>query len=161
MGLGDFAPDSLSTFDLDVSFDASVLGFNNVSFGDPILGDQLDLFGFGSITDATPGGGIVNLFELSFDLPGDLDTLQAGSFTLAVLTFDALATGTSALTVGINAIGDAIGDPLSATVSDGSIAVSPAIAVPEPASISLFIVALVALGFMSRRHKREHQIRTA
>ncbi len=54
-GLGDFSPQSLGVFDLDVTFDSSILGFNNAVFGDPVLGDQLDLFGLGSLTNVLAG----------------------------------------------------------------------------------------------------------
>ena len=46
-GLGNHSPDSLSTFDLDIGFDPTILDFSSVSYGDPLLGDQLDLFGLG------------------------------------------------------------------------------------------------------------------
>jgi len=148
-GLGDFAPDSLSTFDLDLLFDSSILGFNSVAFGDPVLGDQLDLFGLGSLTSFDDSvSGVVNLFELSFDLPGDLDTLQAGSFTLATLTFDTLGLGTSSLDLSINALGDAFGDPLVADLSSGSVTV-----VPEPSTMLLLGSGLAGLGFFRRRRK--------
>jgi len=45
---------SLSTFDLDISFDSNILAFENATFGDPILGDLLDPSGFGSVTAVTP-----------------------------------------------------------------------------------------------------------
>jgi hypothetical protein len=82
---------ALSTFDLDISFDPGILTFSQATFGDPVLGDQLDILGLGSLTDAIPGVGVVNLFELSFDLPEDLTALQAPSFTLATLTFSTTA----------------------------------------------------------------------
>jgi hypothetical protein len=149
-GLGDAAPPSLSSFDLDVSFDPSILAFDSVAFGDPLLGDQLDLFGSGSLTDVLPGAGTVNLFELSFDLPSDLDTLQAGSFTLATLTFDTLALGTSAIDISANALGDAFGDPLVADLPSGFVKV-----IPEPGSALLLAfgaLAVLILRAVSHRH---------
>ncbi len=66
--LGDRTAPSLGVFDLDLSFNDSILSFNSVSFG-----NQLNLLGFDSLQlDDSSGAGIVNLFELSFDL----DTLQ-------------------------------------------------------------------------------------
>src|SRR5262245_39321709 len=83
-GLGTGVPPSLSVFDLDVTFDPTLLAFSSVTFGDPTLGDELDVLGLGSLAFAIPGVGSVNLFELSFDLPDDLHTLQAGEFILAI-----------------------------------------------------------------------------
>ena len=145
-GLTDGAAPSLSTFDLDVSFDPAILGFSSAAFGDPVLGDQLDIFGLGSLTIATLGVGTVNLFELSFDSPSDLDALQAGSFTLATLTFDGLSIGTSTLGISINALGDSLGDPLSASIQSGSITSQGTSQIPEPSSLLLLGVA--ALGMM-------------
>lgn len=146
-GLGDFAPPSLSIFDLDVSFDNSILGFGSVTFGDPMLGDQLDPLGLGSITADTPGVGTVNLFELSFDDPLTLDTLQAGSFTLATLSFDTLGLGTSPLGLTINALGDASGDPLEQVRADsGAVSV-----VPEPATFLLMGAGLAGIAGLRRK----------
>lgn len=151
-GLTAGAAPSLSTFDLDVSFDQTILGFSGATFGDPLLGDQLDLFGLGSLAIATPGFGTVNLFELSFDLPSDLDNLQAGSFTLATLTFSALSVGTSNLGILINALGDSFGNPLSATVQSGSITSRAPSTVPEPSSLMLLIIGLLGVMQLPVRH---------
>jgi hypothetical protein len=80
--LGSGAAPSLSTFDLGIAFDDSILSFLGFTFGDPIVGDQLDLSGLGSVTDVGPSAGIVNLFELSLDSPADLNALQTGSKAL-------------------------------------------------------------------------------
>ena len=146
-GLGDLTAPSVSEFDVDIGFDETILAFNSVAFGDPVLGDQLDLFGFGSFTsfdDSLPG--IVNLFQLSFDLEDDLNDFQVDSFTLATLTFDTLAYGTSSLDIFINSLGDANGDPLDAQVASGSI--SP---VPEPATILLLASGMAGLGVFGRK----------
>jgi len=142
-GLGDFATPSLSTFDLDVLFDPTILAFSTAVFG-----DQLDLFGTGSIQKITPGTGAVNLFELSLELPGDLDNLQKGSFTLAMLTFDTLALGTSPLSISINTLGDAEGQGLIADTQVGSVA-----AVPEPGTLLLISSGLAGVAYLRRRSK--------
>lgn len=136
--LGNGAAPSLSTFDLDVTFDDSILSFLGFVFGDPVLGDQLDLSGLGSITGVLPGAGTVNVFEVSFDSVADLNDLQAGAFTLGTLSFSALSTGVSDLGLLINTLGDASGDPLAFELVGGRVAVS-AVAVPGPASLLLVL----------------------
>ncbi len=154
-GLGNLSAPSLGTFDLDVSFNPVILGFSSATYGDPVLGDQLDLFGLGSLTVTTPGVGSVNLFELSLDLADDLNTLQTGAFTLATLGFATLAVGTSPLALSVNALGDADGNPLVATLDTGSVTVEPAQVVPEPATLLLVGAGLLmALGLGRRTTSR-------
>ena len=139
VGYGSSFPNSpsLSAFDLDVAFDDAILAFDAAAFGDPSLGDQLDLF-LGSVTGVTPGTGVVNLLELSFDLPSDLNALQAASFTLATLTFTAQAISTSTLDLSVNALADAFGDPLTLdTVFE-----HPLVVVPEPKPVILLAFAM-------------------
>lgn len=137
--LGSGSPPSLGTYDIDVSFEPALLGLMGVVFG-----NGLDVNGLGSLQVVTAGAGTVNLFELSFDLPTELDSLQGATFTLATLTFESLAAGTSLIGLSINAFGDALGDPISFTTLSGSI-LSGSIAVTEPSSALLLSIALLAL----------------
>jgi hypothetical protein len=152
-GLGLGTAPSLGVFDLDVTYDASILTFNSAIFGDPTLGDQLDLAGFGPITAVDSSVlGVVNHFELSLDTPAYLDSLQADTFTLSVFTFTALAPGFSPLNIVINALGDALGDPIPASVVSGGITVGGVNAVPE-ASGGEWVLAIGAI-FLSTRFMR-------
>ncbi len=143
-GLGDTTAPSLSSFDLDINYDPTRLFFPGV--GGVSFGDQLDLFGLGSIRviDGSTAD-IVNLFELSFDLTDDLNNLQLPSFTLATLTFDTIGAGTSALTVAINALVDANGDPLTADMQGAAINAIAVNAVPEPTTALLMLAGLATL----------------
>lgn len=148
-GLGNGAAPSLSVFDLDVLYNSAILNLTNVAFGDPdpFIGDQLDLFALGfNPTGVGAVAGGTNLFEISLDSIGDLNDFQLDSFTLARLTFDVLANGTSPLDLANVILGDAAGAPLEATVDPGSVT-----GVPEPGTITLFLMGGVALGFAVRR----------
>jgi len=146
-GLGDLAAPSLGNYNLDVVFDPAILALTGVALGDPVLGDQLDLFGFGTFATVDSSvAGTVYLEEISFDSPFDLDTLQPGSFTLARLTFDVLAIGTSPLDLANVILGDALGAPLVADIAAGSVT-----GIPEPGTITLFLMGSVALGMAWRR----------
>src|SRR5688500_18685998 len=67
-GLGDGTGPALGTFDLDITFNPTILSFSGLTFGDPNVGDQLDLFGLGSIAGVSTAAGAVSLFEVSLDL---------------------------------------------------------------------------------------------
>jgi PEP-CTERM motif len=149
--LGSGAAPSLSAFDLDVTFDETILSFVSAAFGDPMQGNQLDLGGFGTVSGVTPGVGAVGLFELSLDTPADLEVLQAGSFILATLTFNATSGGVNPLGILITDLGDAFGDALTADVLTGSITVTGT-AVPEPGSLLLLMIG--AAGFAAARGDR-------
>jgi hypothetical protein len=153
-GLGDFAPDSLGQFELDISYDPSILQFTTYELG-PFLGDlNLGEAIDGSLVEIAPGS--INLFELSlleadlstciFCIPPFLDDIQPGSFSLASLNFETLAVGRSPLDISIITLSNGFGDPLTAAVQPGSI--SP---VPEPTTILLLASGMAGLGIFGRK----------
>ena len=159
VALGDFSAPSLSTFDFDLGFEPSVLSFTGLTFGDPLLGDQVDRSGtarlfteqgiFDAIGFSEASPGVVNFFEESFDLPQDLDTLQPGAFTLATLDFVALGNGNSDLTETINALGDSQGNPLTIDaieIPSVTIVSTPGKSVPEPMTSWFGLLSFVAMG---------------
>jgi hypothetical protein len=154
-GLGDGVAPSLGAFDLNVLFNPAIISFTGATFGDPGLGDQLDLLGFGSSSGSTIISGGVNLFELSLDPADYLDANQASSFVLASLNFDAIDLGTSAIQLQFNEFGDSghTGEVLSLLdqlvyEGDGSVTVNP---IPEPATLALLSSGLFGLIGLRRR----------
>ena len=107
------------------------------------------MFGLGSLTDvnsSTPG--VVNVFELSFDDPVDLDALQSDVFTLFTVNLRVLDFGDHNLSLEVLDLGDADGALLTAQTSEANIAVAPPVAVPAPATLSLWLagMAWVVIG---------------
>jgi hypothetical protein len=151
---------SLGGFDLNVHFNSAVLVFDTADIDingifDNITLDpdfQLDVLGLGInfLSTQMLSAGVLNMFELSFDLPFDLDALQANSFTLARITFGAIQAGTSTFSVIVNALSDAHADPLNFTTQDIQITVSGNTATPiaEP---SQWLLLMLALGFIVSR----------
>ena len=149
--LGDFASPSLGAFDFNIDFDPSLVALtaSPIAFT-TLLGDE----GVGeSVTGSSAGTGSINLFALSFLTASELDALQPSSFTLATLSFKALASDVNTFTFSSVLLGDAVGDPLTATLGNSTLTVNPSTpppppptGVPEPASVLLFGIGTAALG---------------
>ena len=148
---------SLGAWDLQLAFNPGVISFNSVVFGDPTLGDQLDLSipPFGSIQGSDSSvPGLVRLFELSLESPSVLNSLQADAFVLATLTFDAVGVGLTPITFDMFLLSDADGNQLVASASGAVVDV-----VPEPSASTLigsglFALALVSTGIRVRKSRR-------
>lgn len=137
---------ALGTYDINLVFDPALLAYSGITFG-----NQLDLSGLGDVQTVTPNNGTVEMFELSLESVSDLNTLQASAFRLATLTFDTLALGiNSPITLSVNALGDASGNPITASLQNGAVSVAAA-PVPIPAAVWLFGSALGIFGFLGKR----------
>ncbi len=144
-GLGNATAPSLGAYDLDLLFDRDHLSYVGAVFGDPVSGNELDPLdlGLNPSAAALAGAGRLNLFELSLESATELKELQADSFILAVLNFDFLIAGSSQLSLNVNALSDANGDPLQAVAAP--IAVT---SVPLPPA---FVTMAAGLGLLYRR----------
>ncbi|WLQ11974.1 hypothetical protein O5O45_19790 [Hahella aquimaris] len=162
-GLAPGGAPSLSTFDLNLSFDPGAVAIDAADAdGNGVMdsvaldpGDQLDVLGLGlnPMSAELLAPGELNLFDLSLDIPADLDTHQDNSFLLASLSFTALSPGFSYFSVVVNALGNSLGNPIAVTVNNGGVTV-----VAEPALLqSLFIGGLMWIG-MARLRKRGAQV---
>ena len=132
--LGDAMAPSLGD-DITLTFDANLVGLVSAAFGDPVLGDQLDLSGLGTVSDVVLGPGSVNLFEL-FSIQRLFNLPRAGAFVFAQLTLIGKSPGTSSLGVVVTALSDADGSPLPANPTGGSLDV---IAAPVPPATLIYL----------------------
>ena len=153
-GLGDGTSPSLAGFDLFIEYDPTILALSDVSFGDPTLGDQLDVSGWGSLYDySSYSSDVEYLFGLSYNLPWDLNDLQKPSFVLATLTFDTLSVGTSSLEIVdpdppffASRLADENGNCLSFDSQSGNIS-----AVPVPTTLILLGSGLSGVWILRRK----------
>jgi hypothetical protein len=156
-GLDGLTPSlALADFDLDISYDTSLLHASSVSFGAGLGSAALSGFDL-----SAPG--IVDLFAVAIADYATLRGLQGDSFTLATLTFLALAPGTdslalvqnSAFIVGLidgdnqNPVNGA--DPANCqtltcvTVGGASVVIHEGNTVPEPSPLLLLGATALAL----------------
>jgi hypothetical protein len=145
---------ALGAFDISVGFNSSMLSFQSAAFGDPVLGDQLDLSNAGlNGPTATSGIGTVDLIEVDLlDSPATLLSSQAHNFTLAALSFYSLAAGTTPVSISINSLADQNGNPFTANTQNASVTVQSS-PVPVPAAAWLLGSGLLGLGAMARRRR--------
>ena len=157
-GLG--APPFLGAFDLTVTFNPTILGFSSAVFGsslgNPALGE--------ATTIVSPSSGAANLVGVSL-LEGSLtgcilcvgpylEDLQSSAFTLATLTFNTSAVGTSPLGLSHLILSDADGNSLTADTVEGRVTVNPGAAVPEPSTLVLVGSGLAGLVAFRRRQQQ-------
>jgi hypothetical protein len=129
-GLGDHAPPSVSTFDLDLAYDGTLFSFNNVVFG-PGLGDESQSE---SRSGFTPSLGLINVWEYSLLDVSGLEALQGSSVVLAKFEFTASKHGVGGFDLLLNTLGDGYGDPIPAVLIGGQVS-----SIDEPPTIWLFV----------------------
>jgi hypothetical protein len=142
-------PGALGSLDLDVLFDPGIVTYVGATgFGE---------FGISTSLLESPIAGGVNLIEASFEIPGDLVSLQTDpSFTFARLEFTAVAVGTTPLTFGLNGASDETGQTdisSDVTLTTGSITVR-ARTTPEGGHTALLLaLPFVAMVAWARRKR--------
>jgi len=154
--LGDTAPQPLGAYDIILNYDPSLLILTNITRGDPVYGDQLDLSGYGALSyDDTSTFGQARLLEVSLDDSWTLQSGQRRHFGIASLLFDTQGSGVSNLTLDINSLGDANGFPIDSQTIGGSVTVGQS-SVPEPAMFLLIAGGLAAFGLLRHYRRRRN-----
>lgn len=144
-GLGSAAAPSLGAFDLALCFDPTVLSFRSVRFG-ALLGDEA---ASEAVTGVSPFNSHLDAFEVSLLLPAELIAIQPASFTLFTATFAATSAGTSPMELALNApLSDENGDPLSAILADGDVAVVQLVPMLSPWGAAILCSALMGIAIL-------------
>lgn len=159
-GLTGATYNSLSGFDLDLTFDDTALEFLGVDFVDPTSGiNQLDLPGsllpFSGDASVLPGGmglsGRIDLVGVSGNNETDLDAFQAASFQFASLLFKATQLVSSTVAIDLSdpslmLLDSGFGD-LSTTFGPTSTQISPSTnRVPETPYRLIALALLLPIG---------------
>ncbi|MGY4829031.1 cohesin domain-containing protein [Sphaerotilaceae bacterium SBD11-9] len=141
--VGDLFPGGLGSYNLDLSFQGGVLGFDRV----------VDGFGMGGAFGLSYAlnGDVLTLADTSLDDVDTLLALQSPSFTLFTVYFDALAEGTSFLSLSGITLADAYGIEGAFTSTGGSVTVQSVSAVPEPGTLPLVLLGGLACVWAGRR----------
>jgi hypothetical protein len=138
---------SLKSFEIDLTFDDSVLAFQSASFGTALNG--------GNPASSFQDSGlraVAQAFIAEVSILGNLN-FQSDAFLLGTLFFDVIAGGNAVVALGTNAapvsplFGDQNGDPLLLGAVPAPIAVE---AIPEPGTLLLVGAGLVALAVRRR-----------
>ena len=141
---------SLAEYDVTLAFDPALLAHVSTNYGDPVLGDQLEL-NQPSIQLQPPnvGVGTVEIAQASTDSESDLNTLQLNTFIVAVLHLKPLGVGISPLNLTVHAAGDPLGNAVQTAVLNSSVQT-----IPEPGVFLLVGFGLVGVFALKQRLHR-------
>jgi hypothetical protein len=134
----------VSAYDLDVSYDPTIVSATGVAFGSFLTAPSPDE----SLTSFLLTPGNVNFAEVSFLSDDDLAAQQPASFILATISFVAVAPGTTALTFEPSPFFEVIdlkgrnNQILDVESQPGEVTVRQTQAAPEPGTL------LLGLGFL-------------
>ncbi len=143
----------LYDFQLDLSFDPSILQATTVTEGAflPSLYGPDSTYFIPGIIDSTGGSITFNADSLLSAEPG-----VTGTGTLLVFDFNAVGSGTSALTIDAATfiLQDSTGAEINASTMNGSVEVQRGTTVPEPSILILLSTGLLAMaGFSAKKSK--------
>jgi hypothetical protein len=138
-GLGAGAAPTISSFDLDLSFEAPELAFVAIAFGSG-LGTAGQVL---SSSTLLPGP-VVDFAAASLLSSATLDADQPASFVLATITFQAGAEGSVALTIPQALLADTTGSG-GAPIPVGELIGANVTVVPEPGALVLLGTGVAAL----------------
>lgn len=155
----DLGSDSLYAFNVNVLYDASRFDVVAVQFGDPVLGNQLELTGPSPFTHSAGGSpGSLTLFDWSQDSASAIDNLQESSFRLATVRFEADASASGSAGFDPYACAGCLNRPGGGAVPvDGLVGFTASIqggsTMPEPGAALLFAVGMGVVALRARRQR--------
>jgi len=145
----------LIAFNFDIAFDPTVVGTPTVTRGNIFagVGDPCDVCFFPGFSPSDPVSGVPGVVSFISDAILGLAPGVSGSGTLAVLTFQALSGGGDAgLAISNLLLSDSLFNPIEGSIiRNGVVTVAAPASVPEPSTLGLMGVGLLALVRRLRR----------
>ena len=153
-------PTYISAWDVDISWDSSILSYSSTTFHFGV-----DSFGcFPGLTcdafELAPG--LLDVFEVSFDSTPDLmanQDLLGNMFALATFEFTAISDGITPLEFSQSFItfGDSPGTEINPTLRNGLVCIGnpDCITVPEPSTLPLLLIVMVSLFSLRIKRRRK------
>ena len=153
-GLGDYAPHSVGDFDIDILYDPTLMEFDSYVLGS-FLGD-VDWFEADDWSLGDPSGtGAIDLAEVSYLWPMELNLMQPSEFILAELTFHCLGAGVSDISIDGSdpylTLGNELGNMFDVITLGEPLTISQT---PEPATMLLLGTGLLGLAGFRRKFKK-------
>jgi hypothetical protein len=161
-GLGNFQSPSLSSFDLKLNYNPSILQFLSADFNIPGQGNLVDLSDNPNLRNVdTTMSGMIKFSEVSFNSAVELNGIQPSSFILTRFNFRGTNVGTVDLTLQANELldEDELNPmsllPLDSPPNSASITINSngGVTTPEP-NFSLVGLGLMVLAGMIVKQKK-------
>jgi len=150
-GSADYHGPALGAFALQLDYNPAIAAATSVTFGNSSGTDLLNLSGKAFQYSDLSTSGQIYLMESSADLASALQTAQSSSFTLATITLQGVAPGTTPLAFDATyapSLSDANASSLDLITTNGA----SLTVIPEP-SVTASVFGAAAMGFCMLRRK--------
>jgi hypothetical protein len=149
-GSADYTGPALGAFNVTLDYNASIAFATSVTFGNSLGTDLLNVSGNAITTSDLTTPGQIFLLEGSGDSVAALESQQSKSFTIATITLQGVAPGTTPLTFDLT--GTSLSDANSNTLVLNTTTNASLTVIPEP-SVTASVFGFAAMGFCMLRRR--------
>jgi hypothetical protein len=144
-GFGQGVAPAIRSYDITLEYGPALFEVTTASFGDPLLGNQLNPSGFGTVRSTSFGPGSATLFESASasTSAAALIGAQADTFVLAQVFLRPIGTGFGLVSLEVNELRDTNGAAFSGLTNQLATSIQ---VVPEPSSAALLCGGLLWLA---------------